>query len=208
MNLLRKELNDFELLYMAHQKDEAAYRLLIEKYSALIYHCIFNRVDRRQVKFVKEDVYQEGINTLVNSVDSYRDDCGVLFSSFCMLCINRRLSDIVKQMRKGKYLSVSEYSLDAPIDRFSGVQFSDCVEDTHYEYRPEEYTRGRVLKELLIGAADTLNEEEKKIFLYKSLGYNYKELAELSNMSSKKVDNLLQKARKRLKKELDDKENS
>ena len=159
-------LNDFELLYMAHQKNEMAYQILSEKYSALIYRCIYNKVDHKQFRFIKEDVYQEAINTLVHSVDSYRDDCGVLFSSFCMLCINRKLSDIAKQMRKGKYLSICECSLDAPLDGAASIQYGEVVEDTHYEYRPVEYTHFTVLKEIMIEAADTLDETERKIFLY------------------------------------------
>ncbi len=201
------ELNDFELIYMAHQNNEDAHKLLIDKYTSAITHVICQKMDMEQRKYLFEDAFQEASAMLFNSVDSYRDDSGIKFFTFSILCIDRKLSDILRKVRRGTYLSVSELSLDAPLDKNTNGRYVDLVEDLHYEYQPEEYLKAIFLKDELLKAADKLEEKERKIYMYQSLGYDYKRIAELTDTTSKNVDYLLRKARKKLKNELKLKEN-
>lgn len=200
------ELNDYELIYMAHQKDDDSYRLMIKKYTPVIAHLIFQKINSRQRKFLFEDIFQEASAMLVNAVDSYRDDSNTRFFTFSIMCIERRITDIIRKMQRGTYMSVSEFSLDAPLDRYTVSNYGDVLEDPHYEYRPEEYSKEVFLKEQLLAAADKLGDKERKIYLYQSLGYNYIQIAELTGASRKNVEYLLRKAKDKIKNELKRKE--
>lgn len=206
-NAQLRELNDYELLYMMRQKNEDAYQLMLDKYTPAVIHVIFRKIDAKYRNYIFEDAFQEAMTMLFSSMDSYREDSGVKFFSFGVLCVERKLLDIIKRMSRGTYLSWSEFSLDAPLEPNSSSRYEDIVEDRHYEYRPEEYSRAVFLQEELLLAVDKLDEEERKVYLYQCLGYNYTQIAELEEINSKKVDYLLRKARKKLKIEMNRREN-
>ncbi len=65
----------------------------------------------------------------------------------------------------------------------------------------EDYVLEREYLKTLIKHIDSmLNSDEKKVFDMYTRGFSYKEIAETTNTSPKKIDNILQKIKRKLRK--------
>lgn len=194
--------NDFELLYMIRQHDDGAYELLCKKYRPLICQIVIRSVYYHYRDLIKEDLIQEGMGVLSTSVDCFRDDGGAVFSTFCGICVSRKIKDIVRKIKSGRYLVCFDgISLDREIDP-DGTSYFELVEDTHYEYRPKEHLDAQLLKDEINKASKRLTENERKIMAYRCRGFNYENIARMMDISRKNVDNTLQRSRKKIENQL------
>lgn len=191
--------NDYELIYMINQQDSIAMRLLIQKYHGIIETVIRGIMyDQYLLQSYRDDLVQQGLITLIECAERFIMERQVKFNSFFSVCLERKIRNQVKSYYayNGKY--VNAVSLDMPIEGCEDLFISDNVESTAYELRGDCQLAKELLQEQLDGLLDKCTSLEQEIFQMKLEGYSYQEISDLLDCDLKKVDNTVQKVRKKL----------
>lgn len=144
-----------------------------------------------------DDLLQEGYIGLMKAIKSYDESKNTCFSTFANLCIRRQIITAVKNHNSTKYQSLN--------GAIMGEEFVGFEEVTKYSepslsfYNPEEITLGKELVKLLEGfLTENLSNLEKEVFYYLCKEYKYLEIAEILKESPKKIDNTIQRIKKKI----------
>jgi RNA polymerase sporulation-specific sigma factor len=148
----------------------------------------------------REDIIQEGMIGLYKAVMDYQFERQASFRAFAELCITRQIITAIKSATRKKHIplntyisfnrSVFEGDNERPlIDVLTSTRISD----------PEEVLIGR---ENYAAVADSIQNslsklERSALELY-LLGYSYQQIAEGLQISTKSVDNAIQRVKKKL----------
>ena len=147
-----------------------------------------------------EDLIQEGMIGLFEAIQSYNPEKDASFYSFAALCVSRQMYTAVKAAGRKKHSPLNTYvSLDQDTKdqdgqdmlasyALNGVSAEDLFID-------REYTA--LMKHKLMEVLSPLEQNVLKLYLK---GVNYTEIAGLLDMSSKSVDNALQRIKNKSKK--------
>lgn len=143
-----------------------------------------------------DDLMQEGRLGLVSAIKSFRDDAGASFKTFAFLCIKRQILSAVRRAVNGKNVPMNGYiSLDdVSANDVSKSQFL-CANTLN----PEDTV---ILRERISAVKSALDVMftpfERKLFLLYLNGFSYNAIAKTLHVGSKKVDNSLQRIKRRL----------
>ena len=188
-----KNDNDYELLYYIHQRDDEGLNLLIKKYHMTIMQFIRkNKAYYFQRYNDYTEIYQIALIILLESAQCYRLDKKLSFYHFYLMKLKYALID---RMRKEKFGNM--LSLDYQICEASGSYLMDTLEnqdpslDADWLIRLDEVYKKKNRFE------QNFSDIERKVFHLRYEGYSYREIAEALHISVKKVDNILQKIRKK-----------
>ncbi|WP_448820608.1 sigma-70 family RNA polymerase sigma factor [Cetobacterium sp.] len=144
-----------------------------------------------------DDLLQEGYIGLMKAVKSYDETREVCFSTFANLCIKRQIITAVKSSNSNR-----NQKLNTSIIGDKDVNLDDLVQYTKPSvnfYSPEDILIGKELVKMLGEFLDsTLTPLEKKVFFYTCKQYKYNEIAELLGEPTKKIDNAIQRVRKKI----------
>jgi len=145
-----------------------------------------------------EDLLQEGRIAIYKAILSYNPQSGIPFLHFLRMVIKRKIIDSIRAHNRQKHLNLNEaYSLNNV--------FSDDREDSFINYltnngNPEktviavDETRNCVL-ELM----DCLSDLERKVFQCHFLvGMKQREIAQHLDITSKSLDNAIQRIRRKI----------
>lgn len=179
-------LSDEELVALSQSGDTAAVYELLKRHKSTVKKAV-----RRFFLSSgdEDDLIQEGTVALYNAIMNFDKSAGASFKTFAYLCVRRRIYDIIRESLNGKNRALRE---SVPLDSVDVL--SDNPETVYIEEEREKL----LMKEI----ESVLNDEEKKIFYAYLNGESYREIANGLSVSTKKVDNTLQKIRKSLKKSL------
>lgn len=181
---------DIALILRIRKGDVQAVETLMEKYKALV-----NKLSR--AFFVKgedvEDIAQEGMIALYNAVLTYDTQSNIAFSTYATSCIRNRITDYIRHSKRNKNKPLADSVPISVLDdrEMSGQSPEDIA------IKAED---GRLLKNII---EKGLNPTEKQILDYYYEGMSYREIAEKIGKTSKYVDNVLQKIRKNIKKNME-----
>ncbi|MGL5988337.1 sigma-70 family RNA polymerase sigma factor [Cetobacterium sp.] len=144
-----------------------------------------------------DDLLQEGYIGLLKAIKSFDETREVCFSTFANLCIKRQIITAVKSSNSNKNLR-----LNTSIIGDKDVNLEDLTQyakpSLNYS-SPEDLLLGKELVNLLGNFLnDNLTELEKKVFYYICKQYKYVEIAELLNEPPKKIDNAIQRVKKKI----------
>ncbi|MGL4671278.1 MAG: sigma-70 family RNA polymerase sigma factor [Cetobacterium sp.] len=144
-----------------------------------------------------DDLLQEGYIGLLKAIKSYDQSREVCFSTFANLCIKRQIITAVKSSNSNKNLKLNTSIIgDKDVNLDDLAQYS---KPSLSYYSPEDILIGKEMVNLL---GEFLNESltplEKKVFYYICKQYRYTEIAELLNESPKKIDNAIQRVKKKI----------
>lgn len=185
MKLLNlEEYNDYELVYLAKEQHEIAYEILQMKYEPIIVS-LAKRFSQFYTK-IGLDIYDyvlEGKTALDKAIYNFDDSYGNIFFTHAINYIRYHLYLLVKNAKKDICLNNSIPWTES-LDHICSNEVVDNVE-----------TRD-TLKNILIG----LTILERKILILKIKGYSYDDIANKLQLERKKVDNVLFKIRRRLRK--------
>ncbi len=188
-----KNDNDYELLYYIHQRDDEGLNLLIKKYHMTIMQFIRNNKAYYFQRYNDyTEIYQIALIILLESAQCYRLDKKLSFYHFYLMKLKYALID---RMRKEKFGNM--LSLDYQICEASGSYLMDTLEnqdpslDADWLIRLDEVYKKKNRFE------QNFSDIERKVFHLRYEGYSYREIAEALHISVKKVDNILQKIRKK-----------
>ncbi len=191
--------NDNELLYMIYQKDEIAINILVEKYYNLIHSTISRIIYSRDVyNSICDDFYQMGLIMINECLESFNPYLSVKFSTFFVLCLERKLRNQLRNIYRKGNSAYNMISLDAQLDDQNDYSLVDNIESRVYEYRGDYHVNHLNLKDQINVVIKDFPILDQEICRLRSEGYSYLEIAEKLACSYKKVDNTLQKFKRKL----------
>ena len=189
-----KKLTDQEIVVLARQGREAAYRELIGRYQRPVFSLIYRLVRDREKS---EDLAQETFIKVLNALDRY--DPSYKFSSWIFKIAHNTSLD---HLRKKEPQTLS---LDgSPHAETASEQEASVIQAMSTEETPEDYAASRELGATLEVAIGKLRPEYRTaIILCHVEGWPYEEIAETMGVPLGTVKTYIHRARNELKKELE-----
>lgn len=173
-----------EVLAVLGNNDKTAAAVLISRYSKLI---LIKSEMYANSETDSDDLYQEGMISLLKAMEAFDPKKGVKFSTFAEVCIVNRLRTVSK--RSVKSLSYAE--------RVDDEEAADVLSD---EKNPESiYFYKEFFSELWKDICSVLSLTELNVLTLCVQGLSYKSTAEKLGMTEKSVDNAMQRARRKIR---------
>jgi len=190
-------LSDEELLVLHRAGDARAEDMLYARYKQIV------RSKARTYFLIgadREDIIQEGMIGLYKAVLDYQPDRQASFRSFSELCITRQIISAIKSATRKKHMPLNTYiSFNRSVfDGDNERPLIDVLTSTRMT-DPEEVLIGR---ENYAAVADSIEHSLSKLehnalglYLY---GYSYQQIADAMQVTTKSVDNAIQRVKKKL----------
>lgn len=179
--------NDYELIYLVRENDDDALKIILRKYSKIIY-AICNRyyAKYKYIGLSYDDLLQEARYSVSKVINNY-DDNKTLFYSFLILCVERDIVTFCKKYNNSKNYPLN-YSLSD--DVFDYVKDSSITYDASYILEENE---------LFFRCKNLLNYNQCIVFELKYNGFTFNEISILLDLPISTVDGRLHLIKKRLK---------
>lgn len=182
-------------IFLAQQGDEESIEKILNSYKRKIYKST-------QQFFLKggdrNDLVQEGFIGLIKAIKNYDEDKEASFNTFATLCIKRQIITAIKNqnLEKHKVIHAATQNQSHMLE-----EFETCKNISSFEYSsPEDILMGKELVRLLQEYLDkNLTKLEKKIFYYFCQQYDYIEISKILNESPKRIDNTIQRIKRKVK---------
>ena len=189
-----KQLTDQEVVALARQGREAAYRELIGRYQRPVFSLIFRLVRDREKA---EDLAQETFIKVLNAIDRY--DPSYKFSSWIFkIAHNTSLDHLRKKEPETLSLDGSPHAETQSDIEASQLQAASSDES------PEEYASSREVGGYLEAAIAKLRPEYRTaVILCHVEGRPYEEIAEIMEVPLGTVKTYIHRARNELKQHLE-----
>lgn len=189
------ELNDYELLYLISQNNREAEETMLRKYELLIWkhtNGFFLNYVPQGVE--KDDLFQEGLVALLNSLQAYDSYVGAPYFSFGEVCLVRSMiAYIRKYSSKRAKRFYNSIPLDAVVADNVGLYYNDVIADTKEVSALVKYNEA--FGQLFLTHTQ-MSEFEKRVLVLQVSGYSYRESAYILDCTAKKIDNTLQKIKR------------
>lgn len=193
-------LNDYELIELYREQNEEAKDFLYQKYYYIIDILIikYSRVYSK-LYIDSQELYSTALLGFSDALNNYRDDKNSKLSTFISLCIERRLYSLVKKYMTEKHkINSGLLSLDDSYGN-SDKRLVDVISDDGKNDPLENLSDEEEFKELELKIENDLSDKEREIYYLLINGYSYKEIADTLNLSSKSVDNAIQRIKNKIK---------
>lgn len=174
-----KDTADAELIRLS-TSDEEAYSELLSRYLPSV-----RRVAAIYLKSPadRDDLVSEGILGLMAAVRTYSQDKGASFSTYALVCANRRMLSALKRIRR---INDSEdYSEDPKPDKSASPE--KIVLDREY------------INEIFAEVSSSFTELEQEVLNLYLIGESYEMIARRLKIDRKAVDNALSRVRRKLR---------
>lgn len=187
--------NDYELVFLAQEKDEIASEMLYSKYEDFI-----NNKAKKNYYILKkyglelEDIKQEVIIGFEKAINDFDQDNEACFFTFANMCVDRHLHTIMK-----KYTGYRNKILNDAfcIDEDDEYSLLDIVGDNN---TPEYCLFEKDDADNLFNKIDNeLTFSESIVFKLKLDGYDYKEISDVLDVKIKSVYNYIRKIKLKVK---------
>jgi RNA polymerase sporulation-specific sigma factor len=195
--------NDSELLMLYQENNEDAKNILYMKYKFIIDILI-----KKYSKYISDlnidyqEVYSECYVGFSDSLRSYKEDKNASLPTFITLCVERKLSAIIRKYNREKYKILQDsYSLDFMYN--DDLRLMDIISDDSAEPL-KNITEKERYDELLNNIKARLTKKEYEVFTLMIRGLNYNEIAKILGVSSKQVDNAMQRIKNKVKQIISD----
>ncbi|MCR4668964.1 MAG: sigma-70 family RNA polymerase sigma factor [Clostridia bacterium] len=203
-------LTDETLVVMAREGSSTAYEYLIAKYRDLA------KSKARKYYITgadREDVIQEGMIGIFKAVRDFDTEAETRFSTFVSLCIERQIKSAISGANREKHRILNEsISLSQTIDSDAEGRDADdskplSGEDliAGKEDDPEEMALVRdAIATVKKAGRREFSGLEAEVFDQMLTGRTYREIAEALGKDPKKVDNAIQRVKKKIRRKLGD----
>ncbi len=198
-------LDDVTLVEMSKSGDRRAADTLVDRYKAFV------RAKTRAYFLVgadRDDVVQEGMIGLFKAIRDFSSEKQVTFKHFADICITRQIITAVKTATRQKHSPLNSYiSLSKPA-------YDDESERTLIEMlsirtslNPEEIMIDREnLKATEQKIRKFLSKFELEVMELYIRGKSYTEIAQKLQKEPKSIDNAIQRVKKKIQKNLEEKQ--
>lgn len=190
--------NDYELLYMIQQGSDEALQMLMEKYIRIYRNIVHKYPYRYRETSQLDDLYSKCRMLLHEAALSYRDDMGVPFHNYYKLLCEQLVINEIRFESTGQRRSIYEaISLDSYINEQETMYLCEVLKNKEPEFDPQWMLHYKQLSEEQEEYKEILSPLERQIWDLKVYGYSYQAIAEYLDLSVKKVDNTLQRIKKK-----------
>ena len=185
-------MNDLSFVTAVKNNEPEAFRKLVLAHQDMVVNTCFGMV---QNLADAEDVAQEVFIEVYRSIHKFRED-SKLSTWLYRIAVNKSIDFLRKKKRKSWIGSIQ--------GMFGSEEKVLEIEDRRQK-TPQEYLENEERKEVLQQAIDTLPQNQKTAFtLNKYENLSYKEIAAVMEVSLSSVESLMHRAKKNLKKRLQD----
>ena len=149
-----------------------------------------------------DDILQEGMIGLYKAVQNYDEIKNDNFARFASLCIHRQIQSAVKIANAKKNMPLNDYfsiNEDGAIEG-DGDRVPQIILVTKDRIVEKISLQKEKNSDIINQIRELLNQEQYKILILYLNGYSYNEIANISNLTVKKIDNTIQTIKKKLKK--------
>jgi len=181
-----EELEDEKVVLICQAGDMEAVDYIFNKYKNLV------KKKAREYYIIggdHDDLFQEGMLALWDAIKGYKEGAGASFYTFALLCITRRLINVVKH---------DNTCNSSVLNTFSNID--DVEDEVGYEQSPEDYFFGKLDEKAVMDAIESaLSSYEVKVFKLYIEGYDYVDIAKILDKTPKSVDNAMQRLKGKAK---------
>lgn len=183
------QLNDEQLVVLSHEKDDKALAVLTERYMNVARYIASGFSSNNEDA---SDLVQEGMIGFMGAVYSYEKGAAASFNTYASCCIRNRIISVIRSTNSKRHIP-EDMIVSLESQRNSGSR----------NLTPEESMLSDKGTEDIVKAIKTeLTEREREIFMLYLAGLSYVDIAKKTDSTVKSVDSALQRARKKLKKRL------
>jgi RNA polymerase sigma-70 factor (ECF subfamily) len=183
-------LNEQELIQQLRQKDEQAFRWLVENYRNRVFHTVLNILqDTKEA----EDAAQETFIKVFESIRSFKEESS-LSTWIYRIAVHKALDKLRRRKTRQRLRKVLPWWM--PDEKRSSDEIF---------HHPGIVAENKEKASILFKAIEALPEKQKLAFtLIKVQGMNYEEACELMQQNIKAVESLISRAKGNLQKQLED----
>ncbi len=188
-------MEDKEIKEIKKEENEDEFdNLALEMKPAIISRA--NKLGQSYYFVDKDELIQAGLIGLYNGVKHYDPTKNVPLTPFVNLCIKREMFNSIRKQRRAFYDDNGKpiLSLQGKLND-DNITLEDYIPDKKAD--PHSNAIDKVILEEII-AGISKDKIEVMITLLHAYGYSYKEMSEMLGVSKKKIDNVLQKIRKKV----------
>jgi RNA polymerase sporulation-specific sigma factor len=190
------EENEYELLYMYRKGDEQALRLLMKMVHPFILK-VYGTVVSSWPAYELDEAMQAGHDGLLNAIYYYREDRRMSLRSFMLMCIQRQMYSSLRHLRHINRIDyLSRYSMDRMIKGSDELLLGDTLSGDCYR-EPQHISRYRTLLEQIYSQLED-HPLDCRVLALRYQGYTYQQTARILGVSSKDVDNSIQRIRRKI----------
>lgn len=188
-----------EIIISAQEGNESSKNILIKNYEPLIIRTI-----KTKDYFIEggdiQDLIQEGRLALFNAIKTYDHEKNVKFSIYAKRVIENHIINVIKKFANNKNAPLNNaYN----VNNQGELDLSDGETKVFMPIKPtqsieEDYIGEQNAKILIDSIVKTLSPLENKILQLKLQDLSYTEIADKLEISSKKVDNALNRIKNKI----------
>lgn len=196
--------DDYELIYLINQNDEQALAEMIVKYKKvlLMYANQYRYVLKKE--YDEDEMLQICYIALYTAIRTYNEQLGNKFTTYLRVIVTRELQIHVRSLHSVcRKANLEAISLHRSINDESERYYIDLVESRNSDFDTKEYYYH---KEFLMKIKEVISEfkkEDQIIFDLWRIGLSYNEIALHLKCPVKKVDNSIQRMKKKLRSVID-----
>lgn len=191
---------------MFHQKSSDSFDILFGYYRKLIWKRSHQALASGDIDTADvEDFFQEGAIGFYQALYSFRPELNVGLAYYIDLCVNSSIKTYQRKYRTMSYRLInSKNSLDLYISEDHNMTLLDTIPCTDFNNCPANMALYHEVNETRLEYVSGLSCDEQDIFEMHEEGYSYKEIADTVGVSTKDVDNTIQKIRRNIKNKYND----
>jgi len=192
--------NDYELIMLYHEEDENAKNILFYKYKFII-DILIKKYQKNLVNLCidYQEIYSECNVGFSDALKCYQPDKDAGLPTFITLCIERRITNIIRKYSRDKYKEIQNtYSLDFMYDD-NDVKLMDVISDDFENDPLKSMTESEEYNELIKKIKEKLTKKEYDVFVLMANGLNYIEISKILENTPKQVDNTMQRVKNKIK---------
>lgn len=184
-------MNERELIALLKQKDRVAFKKIVETWQDMVYNTAVGFLQNEQDA---EDTAQEVFIQVFESISSFKEESK--FSTWIYrITVTKSLDHLRKKKRKKRF---------AFIQSLYGRNEDSMIDPPDF-FHPGVKMENKENAAVLFKAMQKLPANQKTAFVLNKIeNLSYLEIGEVMNLSASAVDALLQRAKKNLKKSLEE----
>ena len=186
-----RPLEELLLISLIQQRDESAFKYLVETYSDRVYNTVLSFVQHAEDA---EDIAQEVFIEVHQSIHQFKGDSKI-YTWIYSIAVSKSLDHLKSKKRKKRF---------AFMQSLFGEEGVSLISDKPHFDHPGVQLENKEHAKVLFYAISKLAENQQTAFtLNKVEGLTYAEVAEVMNVSVSSVESLLFRANQNLKKLLE-----
>ena len=186
------EYNDYELVYLSQEKNEDAYKILLNKYMPIIIRKLKPYMSRSKVPY--EDLLIEALVGFQNAIDSFKTQEKATFYTFLLICIERELEKKCGRITQKKINEYEEVLLSQKTQfQKELLEYIKSSEKNPEEKIINEFEINQILEHIL----EELSSYEVEVLSLRIEGLTYKEISLALDKTNKSVDGAIQRIKEK-----------